>query len=162
MDSNYATLNQYYRKQSIENYAAEYNSGSFELVRFSDSSLKIENSTISSTTHSLIPSQKAGPVGKEVTVWDQIIVKADLLPNNFELKSIDVFQKNADGVWASSIDPQTTLSISYDNTKKEIYIGGVGKNQLFPLILKERKKVVNNQPIVLPPKETMVKFHITW
>lgn len=160
MDSNYATLNQYYRKQSRENYA-EYNSGSFEIFKSANSVVRIMKSTITSKTQPDILPITEIVQSKPVIVYEQIKVFADLLPDNFELKSVEVFQKNNDGVWASSIDPFPNLNISYNNILKEIYIGAKGRTQLFPLVFKDRKTVVKN---VTPPPidETIAKVYITW
>ena len=159
MNSNYASLNQYYRKQSRENYA-DYNSGSFEIFKSANSVVRIMKSTITAKTQRDILPITELVQSKPVIVYDQIKVFADLLPDNFELKSIEVFQKNNDGLWASSIDPFPNLNISYNNVLKEIYIGGK-RTQLFPLVFKDRKTVTKN---VTPPAidETIAKVYITW
>ena len=56
----------------------------------------------------------------------QVIINADKLPDNFEIRSFDVFN-NELGKWVHNTIPLSLLYkyITYDNKKKEIYIGAV-------------------------------------
>jgi hypothetical protein len=119
MDSNYASLGSYYGKKNTETfeYSSTYNVGKFDIVKYSDS-MKFQITDVDP----LISSSRIQGIFPD----GQLIIKADMLPDNFEIKTIDVFNNEA-GVWVHNTIPLSLLYkyITYDNKKKEIYIGAV-------------------------------------
>lgn len=116
MDSNYASLASYYGKESFE-YSSTYNRGKFDIVKYAnESKFQAINVDPSISSMTIQPSFPDG----------QVIIKADMLPDNFEIRSFDVFN-NELGKWVHNTIPLSLLYkyITYDNKKKEIYIGAV-------------------------------------
>ena len=119
MDSNYASLNSYYGKKNTETfeYSSIYNVGKFDIVKYNNEAkfqaINVDPSISSSRLQVTFPD-------------GQLIIKADRLPDNFEIRSFDVFN-NEDGTWVHNTIPLSLLYkyITYDNKKKEIYIGAV-------------------------------------
>jgi len=116
MDSNYASLNSYYGKESFE-YSSTYNVGKFDIVKYNNEA-KFQAINVDPSI-SAMSIQSSFPDG-------QVIIKADRLPENFEIRSFDVFN-NEGGKWVHNTIPLSVLFkyITYDNKKKEIYIGAV-------------------------------------
>ena len=116
MDSNYASLGSYYGKESFE-YSSRYNLGKFDIVKYANESkfqaINVDPSISSKTVQSSFPD-------------GQVTINADMLPDNFEIKSFNVFNNEA-GTWVHNTIPLSLLYkyITYDNKKKEIYIGAV-------------------------------------
>lgn len=136
MHSNYASLSTYYKNQSEEGfeYSSDYNVGKFDIVKYNDG-FKFQIINIDSSISSM-PIQPAGIISAPND--GRLILKADNLPNNFEIKSFDIFN-NENGVWVHNTNPiaasysnptPATQSryIHYDNVNKLIYIGGVPNN----------------------------------
>ena len=118
MDSNYTSLGSYYGKENFK-YSSTYNVGKFDIVKYNlDSKFQVINVDPSISSMSIQPSFPV-PDG-------QVTIKADMLPDNFEIKSFDVFN-NESGKWVHNTIPLSLLYkyITYDNKKKEIYIGAV-------------------------------------
>ena len=116
MDSNYASLGSYYGKESFE-YSSTYNLGKFDIVKYAnESKFQAINVDPSISSMTIQPSFPDG----------QVIINADKLPDNFEIRSFDVFN-NELGKWVHNTIPLSLLYkyITYDNKKKEIYIGAV-------------------------------------
>ena len=116
MDSNYASLNSYYGKEKFE-YSSTYNVAKFDIVKYAnEAKFQAINVDPSISSMTIQPSFPDG----------QVIIKADRLPDNFEIRSFDVYNNEA-GKWVHNTIPLSVLYkyITYDNKKKEIYIGAV-------------------------------------
>lgn len=123
MDSNYTSLDRYYRNQSKENYTSPYNSGKFEISRTNNGIyqvINIDNSISSRTTSDAVTDSAVDRSGNLVN--GVLTVNADMLPDNFEIKSVDISMNYGDK-WSPSIVPFNNLYFSYDNKLKQIYIG---------------------------------------
>lgn len=132
MQSDYASLSTYYKNQSEGfEYSSQYNVGKFDIVKYNDG-FKFQIINIDSSISSM-PTQPAGIISAPND--GQLILNADKLPNNFEIKSFDIFN-NENGVWIHNTNPiaasytnstsaSTNRYIHYDNVNKLIYIGSV-------------------------------------
>jgi len=162
MDSNYASLNSYYGKESFV-YSSTYNVGKFDIVKYNNEArFQAINVDPSISSMSIQPSFPDG----------QVIIKADMLPENFEIKSFDVFN-NEGGKWVHNTIPLSVLYkyITYDNKKKEIYIGAAPtvpplvkvalQSQVFALGARNSAptvRVLNNQI----QGDPFARIYITW
>ena len=159
MDSNYNSLGQYYKNQSkyisSENFSV-YNSGKFDIGKIENQAkFQVINVDSSISNMSIQPASVDG----------QLTVKADRLPNNFEIKSFDIFN-NENGVWVHNTIPITSTLyryVTYDNKKKEIYIGVPAKtlqdyvfnvNKLKTPSIKSIDGVISGSPFI--------RIYITW
>jgi hypothetical protein len=62
-----------------------------------------------------------------------LTVNADMLPDNFEIKSVDITMNYGDK-WSPSIVPFNNLYFTYDNQLKQIYIGKTNFFHNVPLV----------------------------
>lgn len=161
MDSNYASLNSYYGKEKFE-YSSTYNVAKFDIVKYANEA-KFQAINVDPSI-SIMSIQPSFPDG-------QVIIKADRLPDNFEIKSFDVFN-NIAGKWVHNTIPLSVLYkyITYDNEKKEIYIGAVPtvpgvrpalQSQVFALGARNSAptvRLLNNQIQGSP----LARIYITW
>ena len=149
MLSNYTTLRQYYKNQNSSENFSEYNVGKFEIAKTSKTELafKIINSDISNDVDATIYNM---PLKTLMTI------KADKLPDNFEIKSVQLFVKDITGKWGPVITPFIFEYLTYDSGKKEIYFGKVGFKIFQQLIYLQNENNVDVDPL------PMARFYITW
>jgi hypothetical protein len=117
MQSSYVPLNQYYRNQykSSEGYDDEYNVGKFELSRSTDKPPLVKVSHVDQSISNITP-----------TTWmsfnNDILLDAENIPIDAEIKSVDVFMRYGDNFWAPTIQPFVQQSITFDKTIQKIRI----------------------------------------
>ena len=123
MNSNYTSLGQYYKNQTKETFSNDYNSGKFEISRTSNDIYQDINidSNISSNKSSMAVTESAVDSSGNV-INGVLTIDADKLPDNFEIKSVDVSMNYGDK-WSPSVIPFNNLFFTYDNKLKKIYIG---------------------------------------
>lgn len=170
MDSGYTSLGQYYKNQTEENYTSPYNSGKFEISRTPDGIYQVINidSKISSKKSSnAVMDSSVDRSGNLVN--GVLTVDADMLPDDFEIKSVDLSMNYGDK-WSPSVVPFNNLYFSYDNKLKKIYIGKTNffhnlpsprvsvAAQLTSLVLGVRD--LRTSP--MNPTVPFARFYITW
>lgn len=168
MNSGYTSLAQYYKNQTKETFA--YNSGKFEISRTRDGIyqvINIDSDISSSQTSAAVMDSSVDRSGNLIN--GVLTVNADRLPDDFEIKSVDVSMNYGDK-WSPSVIPFNNLYFSYDNKLKKIYIGKTNffhnlptprisvAAQLTSLVLGVRDKLTSPMDANIP----FARFHITW
>lgn len=157
MQSSYVPLNQYYRNQfnSREQYgSSSYNVGKFELSRSTDSPALFRVSqvdpSISKTT--------------EYSQWSSdISFDAENIPLDADIKSVDVFMRFGDNMWAPSVQPFIQQSLTYDKSTKKISISKPN-NGVFLIQSKPAPfaSPTCNRMATTTPCLPFVRIYITW
>lgn len=116
MQSSYVPLNQYYRNQYKSSEGYEYNVGKFELSRSTDTPPLVKVSYVDQSISNITANTPWRPFTND------ILLDAENIPLNAEIKSVDVFMRYGDNFWAPTIQPFVQQSITFDKTIQKIRI----------------------------------------
>jgi hypothetical protein len=116
MQSNYVSLNQYYRNQYNSKEGYEYNVGKFELSRSTDTPPTIRVSHVDPSLSSITQYSNWTPFNTDISL------SVENIPADAEIKSVDLFMRYGDNLWAPSVQPFNNQYISYDKSTKKITI----------------------------------------
>lgn len=154
MQSNYVTLNQYYRNQFKLTESYEYNVGKFELSRSTDTPVLVKVSQVDPSLSNTTQYSDWRPFTADITL------SVENIPADAEIKSVDLFMRYGD-LWAPSSQPFNNQYLSYDKINKKITISK--PNLAFSILSKPApyaSPLCNK--ITQAPCDPFARIYVTW